>query len=44
VILDVATEVGIDAERRAAVWIYQYCTGNLPEGETPLEPWEAQLY
>lgn len=32
------------AERRAAVWIYQYCTGSLPEGEPPLEHWEVQLY
>lgn len=32
------------AERRAAVWIYQYCTGNLPEGETELESWEVELH
>lgn len=32
------------AERRAASWIYQYCTGNLPAGEAELEPWEVELY
>jgi hypothetical protein len=32
------------AERRAAVWLYQYCTGELPEGEPPLEPLECDLY
>jgi hypothetical protein len=30
------------AERRAAAFLYQYCTGVLPAGE--LEPWECQLY
>jgi hypothetical protein len=33
-----------DAERRAAVWLYQYCTGRVPEGEPPLETWEVELY
>jgi hypothetical protein len=33
-----------DAERRAAVWLYQYCTGREPEGEPPLETWEVELY
>lgn len=32
------------AERRAALWLYQYCTGELPPGEPELEPWECQLY
>jgi len=32
------------AERRAAIWLYQYCTGGLPPGEAPLEPWECELY
>lgn len=32
------------AERRAAVWIYRYCTGQNPAGEHPLEPWECELY
>ena len=32
------------AERRAAVWIYQYCTGNPPRGEPELEGWEVELY
>jgi hypothetical protein len=32
------------AQRRAAVWIHRYCTGQLPEGEPPLEPWESELY
>jgi hypothetical protein len=32
------------AERRAALWLYQYCTGSLPEGEAPLEPWECELF
>jgi len=30
------------AERRAAAFLYQYCTGLLLAGE--LEPWECQLY
>lgn len=30
--------------RRAAVWLHQYRTGRLPDGEPPLEPWEAELY
>ena len=26
------------AERRAATWLYQYCTGELPPGQAALEP------
>jgi hypothetical protein len=29
------------AERRAATWLYRYCTGELPPGEADLEPWEC---
>ena len=32
------------AERRAAAFLYQYCTGVLPALELELEPWECQLY
>ena len=32
------------AERRAATWLYRYCTGELPPGEADLEPWECALY
>jgi hypothetical protein len=32
------------AERRAAAWLHQYCTGELPPGEPALEPWECELY
>lgn len=32
------------AERRAAIWLYRYCTGQLPPGELALEPWECALY
>jgi len=32
------------AERRAATWLYRYCTGELPPGEPDLEPWECELY
>lgn len=32
------------AEARAATWIYQYCTGELPPGQPKLEPWEVELY
>jgi hypothetical protein len=32
------------AERRAAAWLYQYCTGELPPGEPALQPWECELY
>jgi hypothetical protein len=32
------------AERRAAIWIYRYCTGQLPPGEPELEHWECELY
>jgi hypothetical protein len=29
------------AERRAAAWLYRYCTGELPPGEPDIEPWEC---
>ena len=32
------------AERRAATFLHQYCTGELPPGETALEHWECELY
>ena len=32
------------AERRAATFLYQYCTGVLPPGEADLESWEVELY
>jgi hypothetical protein len=32
------------AERRAATWLHQYCTRELPAGEAELEPWECELY
>lgn len=32
------------AERRAATWLYQYCTGELPPGEAELESWECELF
>jgi hypothetical protein len=32
------------AERRAATWLYKYCTGVLPLGEADLEPWECELF
>jgi hypothetical protein len=32
------------AERRAATWLYQYCTGRLPPGAPDLESWECELY
>jgi hypothetical protein len=32
------------AERRAAAWLYQYCTGDLPPGEPELQAWECALY
>jgi hypothetical protein len=32
------------AEQRAATWLYRYCTGQLPPGQTHLEPWETALY
>ena len=32
------------AERRAATFLYQYCTGMLPPGEPDLEFWEVELY
>jgi hypothetical protein len=31
-----------DAERRAAMWIRQYCTGT--PADPPLEDWEVHLY
>ena len=32
------------AQRRAAAWLYRYCTGSVPEGEAEIESWEAALY
>ncbi|GAA2744329.1 MULTISPECIES: DUF7677 family protein [Kitasatospora] len=32
------------AGRRAATWLYKYCTGSLPPGEPDLEPWECELH
>ena len=32
------------AERRAAVWLYQYCTGSPPANEPPLQHWEVELH
>jgi hypothetical protein len=32
------------AQARAATWIYQYWTDQLPPGQPKLEPWEVQLY
>ncbi len=32
------------AERRAATWLYRYCTGELPPGEADFEHWECELY
>ncbi|MFJ3339495.1 hypothetical protein [Streptomyces sp. NPDC086766] len=32
------------AERRAAAYLYLYCTGKLPPGEPDIEPWECELY
>jgi hypothetical protein len=32
------------AEQRSATWLYRYCTGQLPPGQTDLEPWETALY
>ncbi|MEV7123111.1 DUF7677 family protein [Kitasatospora griseola] len=32
------------AERRAATFLYRYCTGELPPGEPELEGWECELY
>ncbi|MFD9123815.1 hypothetical protein [Kitasatospora sp. NPDC059571] len=31
------------AERRAATWLHQYCTGELPPGQPPIESWECEL-
>ncbi|MEU4596377.1 hypothetical protein [Nocardia sp. NPDC023988] len=32
------------AERRAALWLYKYCKGELPPGEVDLQAWEVELY
>ncbi len=32
------------AESRAAAYLYRYCTGELPKGHAPIEPWECALY
>ena len=32
------------AERRAATWLYRYCTGTWPPGEPELEGWEVELH
>lgn len=32
------------AERRAATWLYKYCTDELPAGEADLESWECDLF
>jgi hypothetical protein len=32
------------AERRAATYLYGYCTGKLPPEEPDIEPWECKLY
>jgi hypothetical protein len=32
------------AERRAATWLYKYCTGELPPSEAELESWECELF
>jgi hypothetical protein len=32
------------AERRAAAWLYLYCTGDMPSGEPDFEDWETALY
>jgi len=32
------------AEHRAALWLYKYCTGELPPGEAELDGWEVELY
>ena len=32
------------AERHAARWLFQYCTGELPPGEPDLQIWEVELY
>ena len=40
-----ASTTGTRFERRAATWLYRYCTGELPPGEAPLEEREvAPLY
>jgi hypothetical protein len=31
-----------EAERRAAMWVRQYCAGT--PADPPLEPWEVALY
>jgi hypothetical protein len=32
------------AERRAATWLYRYCTGELPPGVADLERWQCELH
>lgn len=32
------------AERRAALWLYKYCTGQAHPDDPPLEGWEVELY
>lgn len=32
------------AERRAAVYLHQYCTGEPPAGHAAIESWECALY
>jgi hypothetical protein len=32
------------AERRAAAWLYQYCTGLLTPEEPEIQPWACALY
>ena len=32
------------AERRAAVWLYAFCTGTLPPTDAPLQPWELDSH
>ena len=31
-------------ERRAALWVHQFVTGSIPEGEPKLESWETELH
>lgn len=32
------------AEARAATWLYRYCIGELPPGQSEFEGWEVELY
>jgi hypothetical protein len=32
------------AARRAAAWLFHYCTGSWPPDQPPLEGWEVALY